>query len=134
MIWILKQFPKFTYASKVPAACAANATSGASPILQLHELLNMWKDGKGRHEKVPTLVIAEPDDELVDYSGLQKLASSLENWRLERVTNAGKKDPKSYHHMIVTPESVGDEEWARMMNLSVGFIGGKKSSKPSAQH
>lgn len=122
VIWILNQFPNFTYSSNVPEACAANRTSGARPILVLHEILNLWKDGKGMHDKAPTLVLAEPDDELVDYKGLQKLAASLDHWKLERVSNEGKKDPKSYHHLIVTPESVGDEEWKRMMGLALEFL------------
>lgn len=121
--WIANVFPNFTYQSRVPAACAANPVSGMRPLSAYAEILRRWNQGAGKNDATPILAFAEPNDELVDYQGLQTIAADKNNWNIHAITNAGTTMPKSYHHLVVTPASLGTDEWARVVGSMISFLG-----------
>lgn len=118
--FLAKTFPWVTYDSRVPAKCAANQVAGARPILALDHFLERLSSTKA--QEVPTLVVAEPYDELVSYDGLQEYAKSKKTWLMESISNAGATIPHPYHHMIISPEAVGGTEWSKLMKESLEFL------------
>jgi esterase/lipase len=121
--WVAGTFPNLTYESKNITACAANVTSGARGFLAMDHFLQRWQSGEGRRYEKPILTFAEPNDELVSYDGLVTFSADKNNWQLERVTNKGSTLPKTYHHLIVDTPSLGAEEFRRLSQMAVDFLG-----------
>ena len=67
---------------------------------------------------VPTLVLVDPEDELVSTAGLARLIAA-KRWRQWRIVPVHKTPPAQgqYHHLIVGPEAAGEATWARMAGL-----------------
>ena len=73
--------------------------------------------------KPRVLVLMRPNDELVSFTGLQRwiAARQLSKWKLEALSSqcAG---VHRFAHLIMLPESLGDEEWRRMSEKTVSFF------------
>jgi esterase/lipase len=63
----------------------------------------------------PTLIIIDPDDELVSPAGLRSIidVNNLTNWSIYEFSNSSEKTKlkNKFHHLIVDEESVGPLNW-----------------------
>jgi hypothetical protein len=122
LIGVASWVPGFTFASRNLTDYRANARSGMKSLMALHDFVLRWQGGAGRRDEGPVLAWLEPEDELVSYSRLQDFASNKANWRLERVTNVNSTLPRTYHHLIISEESLGQAEWGRMVRETLAFL------------
>lgn len=65
---------------------------------------------------IPTRIFVDPDDELVSLKKIKKRISknSLDNWKLEAISNKGSTLKKTYHHLVVDKDSMGPKVWERV--------------------
>jgi esterase/lipase len=69
--------------------------------------------------KEPTLIIMDPEDELVNYDGILHIIEKnhLKNWSILNVNNQNSKMTEGkYHHLVIDSLSVGTQEWNRIVN------------------
>ncbi len=112
---LLSCWPQLVVPSLSPAAYRANR---GTPIAAYNALFAAQRDFEqlvGPRLNVPTLVFADPGDEMVSYRGLHQLIAEygLAQWQLQPV----KKSPDAntrYHHLLIDRESVGDAAWRQM--------------------
>ena len=73
---------------------------------------------------VPTLVMTDPDDELVSQVGLKDWVQTnqLRHWDLQSVSNQGSTLTRPYHHLIIDAVCVGEAEWLRMKTQIGKFL------------
>ncbi|HXH30856.1 MAG TPA: alpha/beta hydrolase [Bacteriovoracaceae bacterium] len=75
-----------------------------------------------------TTVLMDPKDELVSFSGLETLMKKLNRWKLVAVSTAGSTLPRPYHHLIISRESLGSEDWEQKVLTSLDEMLGKPKS------
>jgi hypothetical protein len=83
----------------------------------------MRKAGK-ESWNTPTLLFANPRDELIHFQGLRKLVSThnLTNWELTEVDNRESTYRDNLHHLIIDPVVAGDELWKQMAAKMLLFL------------
>ena len=77
-----------------------------------------------RLQSIPTLIIANPRDELVSLSGLSEWLSDnnlAPHWKIEAVRPM-RRDPFVPEHLLVDQSSLGVDEWQRFKKLVGEFI------------
>jgi esterase/lipase len=89
---------------------AQNGTTVAA-YRALFETIASFEKGDLSLLNIPTLVFVDKKDELVSYKGLKEIAKQLDKWKLVTVTNKNTTMKKSYHHLTITEESLGADEW-----------------------
>ncbi|MBC7540468.1 MAG: alpha/beta hydrolase [Bacteriovorax sp.] len=70
---------------------------------------------KNNDMNIATLLITNPQDELVKSSDLVKFAGSNPMWNTLELTNKGSLLSKKYHHLIIDSDSIGAEEWEKLL-------------------
>lgn len=65
----------------------------------------------------PALVVIDPKDRLVSYSGLQDFIAerSLTSWQIFTVSTEGGSEQKSFHHLIVDDRTLSKEQWQALL-------------------
>ena len=77
-----------------------------------------------RLQSIPTLIIANPRDELVSLSGLREWTAEnnlASNWSIEAVRPT-RRDPFVPEHLLVDEKSFGVREWQRVKGLIEQFL------------
>ena len=94
----------------------ANRGTPMAGYRALFDLIEDVSDHAFKRANIPTLVIIDPEDEVVSLSGLQQIKESraLTNWRFFPVSNARSTLPGKQHHLVIDEIAVGSEEWARI--------------------
>lgn len=84
--------------------------------------------------KIDTLVIANPRDELVSFSGLRnwiKDSNLQSSWKLER-TEPQAINPAIPGHVLVDQRSLGINEWTRLLGLIKDVLFDHSTSNPGS--
>lgn len=121
---LLSHWPQLVVPSLSPAAYRANA---GTPIAAYNALFAAQRDFErqaGPRLNVPTLVFADPRDEMVSYRGLHQLIAEhgLTQWQLQPVQKSADANT-SYHHLLIDRESVGHAAWRQMMAQMRSHLG-----------
>lgn len=93
---------------------AQNGTTVAA-YKALFETIASFEKGDLNLLNIPTLVFVDKKDELVSFKGLKEITAQLDKWKLVTVTNKNTPMKKSYHHLTITEESLGTEEWKNVV-------------------
>lgn len=125
VIWFAESFPGFTYPSMNMKHYQVHPRSGSQPFVALDHFLSRWVQAERRAEPVPTLILMDPQDELLSYPRIMGLADERPHWRVERVSVAGSTLPRRFHHLIVDQPSLGAAEWQRVAGSVAEFLGAK---------
>jgi esterase/lipase len=100
-----------------------------TPLFWYRNTSNLYSDTRSlqspsRLKSIPTLIIANPRDELVSLSGLRDWIheNNLEPaWRIEAVRPV-RRDPFVPEHLLVDQNSFGTHEWQRFKSLVEQFL------------
>jgi esterase/lipase len=122
LITLAKIFPDFQFPSRNLPQYTANSHSSLRGILALDDLLQKFQSGKGQRDQTPSLIILDTKDELVNADGVLEFVQKNQNRKFLPITNDGNALPKSYHHLIVTPESLSPPEWEKMIQAIADFL------------
>ncbi len=91
-------------------------------LLEYKKMHELQKEIKENDFYLPTLVIQNPKDELVDSSELTKFASSNSYWSTLEISNRESQLPKKYHHLMIDENSCGQPMWQKILkNLTAHF-------------
>lgn len=138
-VWLINfiyaLLPEFEIASSIPAPYRANNRFTMKINYELcrsldfvnAHLAQLVKNESHAHWtklNKPTLVLMDPNDELVSIGGVQDFIrqNKLDKWKLMNVSVEGSTNPQKIHHAIMDEESVGPEEWLRITNLMEVFL------------
>lgn len=121
---IANWFPHWRFRTRNLPDYAANSESSLHSIKVIGDLLERLEShvADAQIGDTATLILADPEDELVNVPRVRELSELRPLWRFEPVTNRGNGLPKSFHHLIVTPDSVATEEWLRMKKIIERFL------------
>jgi esterase/lipase len=120
---LAKWFPDWRFKTRNIPDHAANLETSFHAVKVVGDLLEMLEVSTGNlPPETPTLVIGDLEDELVNVHRVRKIAESRRNWRFQPVTNVGNPMPESFHHLIVTPASLSEREWQRMLVMIQQFL------------
>jgi hypothetical protein len=120
---LARWFPWVKFPSLNIAGYGVHPWSGFAAIAALSELeVKERKLRLERPDSVPTLVLMNSKDELIEASDLKQLVKLNANWRYEEVSTEGHSLPRTFHHLIVTEESMGKTEWERVSQLAWDFF------------
>lgn len=118
LLFFAQLFPDFSLASRNLPAYRANERSNFRSLLGLHYFVE--KAAGKNAKRSSTLAWVDPKDELVSAKGLADFAS--ENFKLQLLDNQGSTLPKTFHHLIISKESLGSAEWSRVISESLKFF------------
>lgn len=94
----------------------------ATSFLEYKKMHELQKEINKNDFNLPTLVIQNPNDELVDSNELTKFASSNPLWKTLEVSNRESQLPKKYHHLFIDENSCGHSMWQKILkNLTAHF-------------
>ncbi len=113
---LLSRWPQLVIPSLTPPAYRANPGTPIAAYNALYAAQADFERRIGPQCNIPTLVFADPCDEMVSYPGLRDLIGQrgLSHWRLQPVNKAPDADT-GYHHLLINRDSVGAATWRRMM-------------------
>lgn len=125
LLKLLGLFPSLVIPSLSPEDYRAHdGTPLAAYKALFQSISSLEKEGLAK-SNVPTLVLVDPEDELVSTGGLGKFMGQfgLDQWKIIEVTNTGSPLKKKYHHLIIDENAVGADQW-RSMKVSIkGHLG-----------
>lgn len=121
---LLSRWPQLVVPSLSPVAYRANSGTPIAAYNALYAALYDFERSSGCQLDIPTLVFADPRDEMVSYPGLRQLVAQhgLRHWQLQPV-HKGPDANTAYHHLLIDRESVGDAAWRQMMAQMRSHLG-----------
>jgi esterase/lipase len=96
----------------------------STPLFWYRNTINLYEETRilsqsSRLSTIPTLIIANPRDELVSFTGLESWLKDnqlSDHWSLEAIRPAG-IDPHIPGHVIIDSRSLGKTEWERLLRI-----------------
>lgn len=112
-------FPK----SALPSFNLENYRSRkATTLLEYKKMHEFQKKIKTNAFNLPTLVILNSNDELVDTQRVSKFAELNPLWKTLEISNRESQLPKKYHHLFIDEDSCGHSMWQKILkNLTAHF-------------
>lgn len=114
------------------------ASRGGTPVAAyealFHSLEALESGGGVRQKDVPTLVVIDPEDELVSEAGLIRVIErdGLRAWKMLRVAKSGAAlKTGCYHHLLVDSASLGLDPWSKMVAAILAHL--RPESSPSLE-
>ncbi len=77
---------------------------------------------------IETLIFLDPKDELVSHKALQRLIFNerLDKWRLVSISTGRNSSGDKYHHLMIDPDTAGEEAWSTIIGLMSEHLSYKK--------
>ncbi len=125
-VQLLRWFPRLVIPSLNSPEYRAHAGTPVAAYSALFDSLAHVTQGQFVHANIPTLVLIDPDDELVDAAGIEDLIDRyhLDQWTLFHVTTQDSRLPgRKFHHLIIDDRALGSEEWGRVEVLMSDHLG-----------
>ena len=124
VLQLLAPWPQLVIPSLTPAAYRANRGTPVAAYNALFAAQREFERSAGPRLNIPTLVFADPRDEMVSYPGLRQLIvkHDLTQWQIAPVHKAPDADT-AYHHLLIDRASVGAAAWRQMMAQMRSHLG-----------
>ena len=122
LVWLRHinlSLPSFT-----PKYYQENSFTSFDTYKALLDLESGAQDIKNRKNfSVPTLILQDPEDGLVSYSGLKKWIKKyqLKNWRIIEI-NSKAKISGLKNHMLIDKQGLGEKSWAKVTKEVTNFL------------
>jgi esterase/lipase len=103
----------------------AKDTTPLSSYKALFQLHDQWQKVAWKNTgSIKTLVVLDPEDELVDSQKADSLVKTknLKSWTLYWTNNESSKLKPKYHHLIIDARSQGQEQWDMFSAKARKFI------------
>lgn len=106
----------FMVMSPCPEAFKANSGSSVNAYRALFSLKTSLENNKYNNANVDTLVLLDQHDELISVDGIKQIVSEyqLGRWQLELVNNDFGRKNHGFRHLMIDPDSVGEEVWKKI--------------------
>lgn len=124
-IFLVNLWPVNFFRTLIPDGYFAQEYGGTRSVIAMNHFFLRWGERRKNADTVPTLIWADPADELVHGPKLKLLAESRPGWEFRALSVSGSTLPVSYHHLVIDEPSMGLEEWTRFTQGSLKFLEGK---------
>ena len=114
----------FILPSLSPRAYLANYGTSFNAYSALDEGMQKFKQyfSDNPHVLPPTLIIMDPQDELVDWQANREFFAQTLQVQFTEVRNHSSHLPKKFHHLIIDRESLGDSGWNNLIHTIKNFL------------
>ena len=122
--YLLARWPRVAIRSFSPRAYRANPATPVAAYLTLRTALSNVQRHPTPALNVPTLVLIDPQDELVSMRGIQRLIRrhNLTQWQLHPIRKQPTRPDARFHHLIIDAECVGPVAWQGMLTQIKGHL------------
>ena len=123
-IRLFTPFPRLVIPALAPAEYLANPGTPMAGYNALFETLDHFESHAGPKINIPSLVVMDPDDELVSISGIKNLAEAhnLDQWRFHPVRNGRPLLKGMLRHIVIDEASVGRPAWAEIRKEMIAHL------------
>ena len=129
--YLLSRWPTLALRSFAPRTYRSNPATPIAAYNALHTALLSLQRHADAKLNVPTLILIDPQDELVSPSGVLHFIqrTQLSQWRLSLVKKQPTQPELAFHHLIIDADSVGPVMWQRMVTQIREHLGGDKETR-----
>lgn len=128
---LFSPFPRMVIPALAPADYLANPGTPIAGYNALFETLDHFESHIGPRLNIPTLVVMDPDDELVSIDGLKRLVEEhrLDRWRFYPVRNHRSVLKGMLRHIVIDETSLGPAVWAEVKAALTAHLLGSSASQ-----
>ena len=107
-----------------PTAYKANEGTSFNGYRSLHDARREFQNHFHGNSSLlpPSLIFVNREDELIHFKKTKKLFSSLDQVKLEMVNNESSTLEKTFNHLMVDRQSLGEEGWALVTQSIENFL------------
>jgi esterase/lipase len=120
----LLPFPKLVIPSFSPASYRANLGTPVAAYHAVFETIEHLHQNMTSKLNVPTIVIIDPQDELVPYKRLEQTIKSrnFDHWEFHLLKKSEKDAKKIPHHLIIDESTAGKDSWKKMKHFIIHHL------------
>lgn len=120
----MSPFPELVVPSVAPGSYRANKGTPMAAYNALFEASKHFKKNLDPKINVPTVVFIDEQDELISFSGLQKMIRNqkLDQWKIHPVKKDNTVTEIEMHHIIVDEASVGKQMWREIVDTTITHL------------
>lgn len=124
LLKMLSSFPGLVVPSFSPGAYRANRGTPMAAYNALFEAANHFEKNMDPRINVPTVVFIDENDELISFSGLQKMIGNhkLDQWKIHPVKKDKTATEIKMHHIIIDEASVGRQVWKEIVDKTITHL------------
>jgi alpha-beta hydrolase superfamily lysophospholipase len=124
LLKILSPFPRLVVPSVAHSSYLTNDGTPVAAYNALFELHAHFEDHLDPKINIPTVVFIDAQDELISFSGLQKMiqTQNLDQWKIHPVTKDKTATEVRMHHLIIDAASVGNSMWQEIVDVSIAHL------------
>lgn len=114
---LLGRWPALTLRSFAPRAYRCNPATPIAAYSALRTALRSLHRHANAKLNIPTLVLIDPQDELVSLDGMRRWVQRLHltQWRFSLVNKGGHRADLRFHHLLLDADCVGQKMWQLMI-------------------
>jgi alpha-beta hydrolase superfamily lysophospholipase len=119
LVKLLAFAPSLGIPSLTPSDYRANDVTPVSAYLAALDLIDRLEVIRRRRVNVPTVVLLDDEDEIVDGKALRAFrdANGLGRWRGWSVHKSAGATPGAFHHVITDDQAVGPATWNQIVRV-----------------
>lgn len=120
--WLADQAPRWVLPSIAPRRYRANRGTPGAGYAALYAGIAALQSADLQRLNVPTLLIVDPLDEAISYSGIVSLAEQLPEWTVYVVHKSDGINGRTFHHLVIGEEAVGEDAWTGIAACIAEFL------------
>jgi esterase/lipase len=133
LLKILSPFPKIVIPSMAHKSYLANNGTSIAAYNALFDMYAHLENNLNLKINIPTVVFIDKQDELISFSGLQKMIKdqNLDQWKIHPVKKDKTATKIKMHHLIIDDASVGKNMWQEIMDVTITHFLGRQATGPA---
>jgi hypothetical protein len=124
LLKILSPFPRLVIPSLGHMSYRTNDGTPMGAYNALFEMHAHVEKGLGPIINIPTIVFIDKKDELISFTGLQKIIrdQNLDRWRIIPIKKDKTGAQVKMHHLIIDEASVGKNMWQEIVEATISHL------------
>jgi esterase/lipase len=124
LVKCLFSFPKLVIPSFSSTSYRSNFGTPVAAYSAMFEAIEHFHQNMTSKLNIPTLVIIDPQDELVPHERLKRVIKSggFDQWKLHLLKKSQEDAKGKPHHLIIDESMVGKDSWNEMKNLIIHHL------------
>jgi alpha-beta hydrolase superfamily lysophospholipase len=130
---ILSPFPRIVIPSMAHRSYLTNDGTSIAAYNALFEMYAHLENSLNPKINIPAVVFIDKQDELISFSGLQKMIQdqNLDQWKIHPVKKDKTATKIKMHHLIIDEASVGKNMWQEIVDLTITHFLGRQATGPA---
>jgi alpha-beta hydrolase superfamily lysophospholipase len=120
----MSPFPGLVVPSFAPGSYRTNKATPMAAYNALFEAVKHFEKNLDPKINVPTVVFLDEQDELISFSGLEKMIRNqkLDQWKIHPVKKDRTATEIDMHHIIIDEASVGKRMWKEIVDTAITHL------------